>query len=541
MKRIISLLFSVISVIFIMCRKDDSSKSEQNLPKINNVEWTVMSNPTDPMLVMAKSENSQIELYGDRDDAGIPSKLKEIVIKSSTDTISLGVDDLDRPTFYESKNKFQLRYSWKDETHADIFYTSQIHKTVIKVPFVLSDKSKRNLTNSNSAKVEKKAAKTTNNIIVDVTECGKPITSDIGTVHVDVKTFPGEEIITTIRATFENGKYVAKLPQETTKKVFPSPTVCRQIKTLIGDACKFVNLPAFKESILFVCTNFIYFVPQSAPVCAVLVPTAAAAAIFCKVFNDRFVDRFICNATYQYSIYGSGISLQPRILYNSNSIYGSSKSDLIGGPQTFNLTLDIPGGSNTIIPTSTCGSYTWSITGETYSNSGKYLHISNPGDCADTTTLDLTIKNEIYTITQTACDSYTWSTGTGATYTESGLYDFVTTGQEGCTVTTTLDLTINKNCDNDSVLLHFETVSSFDNNPFSVVKIIGGPSFNVGPTAQVHEFKMLPGTYEIEMTMGTDRTYFLVSIEKANCYPCFLFFTQLVFPETSFKGTFTVY
>jgi hypothetical protein len=46
-------------------------------------------------------------------------------------------------------------------------------------------------------------------------------------------------------------------------------------------------------------------------------------------------------------------------------------------------------------------------------------------------------------VTQTACNSYTWTNGNGATYTTSGTYIYSYTGSGGCPVTDTLHLTIN--------------------------------------------------------------------------------------------------
>jgi VCBS repeat-containing protein len=44
----------------------------------------------------------------------------------------------------------------------------------------------------------------------------------------------------------------------------------------------------------------------------------------------------------------------------------------------------------------------------------------------------------------TACNAYTWTNGTGQTYTSSGTYYSTTTGSTGCPQTTELNLTINK-------------------------------------------------------------------------------------------------
>src|SRR5438046_283877 len=91
-------------------------------------------------------------------------------------------------------------------------------------------------------------------------------------------------------------------------------------------------------------------------------------------------------------------------------------------------------------------SYTWTAgTGLTYTTSSNYDYITtNAQGCKDTVTLQLTINNGTHTFSpQTACISYTWTAGTGLTYTTGGNYDYITTNAQGCKDTVTLQLTIN--------------------------------------------------------------------------------------------------
>src|SRR5919199_4189170 len=91
---------------------------------------------------------------------------------------------------------------------------------------------------------------------------------------------------------------------------------------------------------------------------------------------------------------------------------------------------------------SACNTYTWSTgDGKTYTTSGNYDYITQGANgCADTVTLKLTINQGTHTTeTQAACGSYTWSKD-GKTYTASGNYDYITHGANGCTETVTLKL-----------------------------------------------------------------------------------------------------
>jgi len=80
-----------------------------------------------------------------------------------------------------------------------------------------------------------------------------------------------------------------------------------------------------------------------------------------------------------------------------------------------------------------CGSYTWAVNGQTYTESGLYAVT----DGCLTQQLDLTVTpSTTETSQQSACGSYTWAVN-GQNYTESGLYAVT----DGC-LTQQLDLTI---------------------------------------------------------------------------------------------------
>ncbi|MBL7771457.1 MAG: fibronectin type III domain-containing protein [Chitinophagaceae bacterium] len=108
--------------------------------------------------------------------------------------------------------------------------------------------------------------------------------------------------------------------------------------------------------------------------------------------------------------------------------------------EILNLTIN-PVSSNTTNHTA-CDSYTWPVNGTTYTQSGTYTSVSG---CV-TSILNLTINNSTTgTTTATACDTYTWSgpLGNGNTYTSSTSVTNVTTNAAGCPHTETLNLTIN--------------------------------------------------------------------------------------------------
>jgi hypothetical protein len=130
--------------------------------------------------------------------------------------------------------------------------------------------------------------------------------------------------------------------------------------------------------------------------------------------------------------------------YTTSGTYTHVGTNAAGCPLTTTLNLTINNSTTATVTQTTCDSYTWPLSGTTYTTSGTYTHVgTNAAGCPLTTTLNLTINNATTaSVTQTACDSYTWPLS-GTTYTTSGTYTHVGTNAAGCDFTTTLNLTIN--------------------------------------------------------------------------------------------------
>ncbi|MBL7953751.1 MAG: HYR domain-containing protein, partial [Flavobacteriales bacterium] len=120
---------------------------------------------------------------------------------------------------------------------------------------------------------------------------------------------------------------------------------------------------------------------------------------------------------------------------------------------TETLVLTIVSSTNNTTTVSACDTYTWNISGLTYTESGTYTSVSGCG----TQTLVLTITpSTTNTTTISACDTYTWSVN-GAIYTQSGTY----TDVDDCH-TETLVLTITPSTNNTT------TISACDTYTWSV-------------------------------------------------------------------------
>jgi len=130
--------------------------------------------------------------------------------------------------------------------------------------------------------------------------------------------------------------------------------------------------------------------------------------------------------------------------YTQSGTYTATSTNAAGCPHTETLNLTINASTSNSSSATACDSYTWSVDGNTYTASGVYTATStNTDGCPHTETLNLTINNSTSNSTSaTACDSYTWSVN-GMTYTASGTYTATSTNAAGCPHTETLNLTVN--------------------------------------------------------------------------------------------------
>jgi len=131
---------------------------------------------------------------------------------------------------------------------------------------------------------------------------------------------------------------------------------------------------------------------------------------------------------------------------------------------------------------SACDSYTWSVTGQTYTTSGTYTGTTTNGSgCTVNQTLNLTINNSSTSEeTAVACDSYTWH---GTTYTTSGDKTYTSTNASGCPSVTTLHLTINNSSTSeetqvacDSYTWHGTTYTTSGDKTYTSTNASGCPN-----------------------------------------------------------------
>ena len=104
------------------------------------------------------------------------------------------------------------------------------------------------------------------------------------------------------------------------------------------------------------------------------------------------------------------------------------------------------GGSTSLTVSATGGTAPYTGTGSFTASAGAYSYtVTDANGCSSTTTGTVSQPDQLTNATTISeCNSYIWSV-TGETYTESGTYTGTSTNVDGCTVNETLNLTINTN------------------------------------------------------------------------------------------------
>ena len=131
--------------------------------------------------------------------------------------------------------------------------------------------------------------------------------------------------------------------------------------------------------------------------------------------------------------------------YNSSGTYYATTTNTLGCDSIVKLILTVSNVNNPTSVASSCDSYFWNVTGQTYTSTGSYVaNLLNGVGCPYTHTLNLTIKNSSSsTQTQSSCGTYIWPVN-NQSYTSSGQYQHTIQNAAGCDSAITLDLTINE-------------------------------------------------------------------------------------------------
>jgi len=165
-------------------------------------------------------------------------------------------------------------------------------------------------------------------------------------------------------------------------------------------------------------------------------------------------------------------------------------------------TISCFGGTTTVTVSATGGTAPYTGTGSFTVSAGAYSYtVTDANGCSSTTTGSVSQPAQLTnSATDSGCDSYTWSV-TGQTYTEGGTYTGTTTNGSGCTVNETLNLTINQ-----SSVYYADTDGDGYGNASSSTNACSQPSGYVANSTDCNDSSAIsyPGATEVANGIDDD-------------------------------------
>jgi len=185
--------------------------------------------------------------------------------------------------------------------------------------------------------------------------------------------------------------------------------------------------------------------------------------------------------------------------YTSSGTYTTTLTNAANCDSVVTLNLTINSSSAGSQTETACDSYTWPANSQTYTSTGIYLDtLSNVNGCDSIATLDLTINYSDSTeIIETACGSYTWAVDSNV-YTQSGIYTSTLNTANGCDSIVWLDLTIN-NVDTSLLVSGSSITATATEATFQWLDCINNYSTISGETDSVF-IAAANGEYAVEIT-----------------------------------------
>ena len=165
-------------------------------------------------------------------------------------------------------------------------------------------------------------------------------------------------------------------------------------------------------------------------------------------------------------------------------------------------TISCFGGTTTVTVSAIGGTAPYTGTGSFTVSTGAYSYtVTDANGCSSTTTGSVSQPDQLTnSATDSGCDSYTWSV-TGQTYTEGGTYTGTTTNGSGCTVNETLNLTINQ-----SSVYYADTDGDGYGNASSSTNACSQPSGYVANSTDCNDSSAIsyPGATEVANGIDDD-------------------------------------
>lgn len=360
-KLIIICSFLMMSLFIISCKKE--KKEVQN----TNEQITIMTNKSDPMFLKGNTATGKkIELYGDRNSEGIPSKLTHIYIRESDEkALKYIFDDNMRVVKMIDHDGAEININWLSGTTATATIITADGKNELStfVDFKASPNkpAKRNISTvgrkgnlklklepTERLTIPEGARHADQTVKVFVEQCGEPA---IGTVDVIAKDMSNHYLGTFPAKYVSEGVYETTIPNHLAPQI-NQQEVCKAINEMLGSFCE-ISSPELHIPTDVLCTQISIAIASSVaglPVAtlfeSICVSLNHGLELFCTFKGNTFAEKLnTCDVLFEYRNY-EDVYLSGRVHAIPYNVMGTPVKMPAAGPYS-NLNVNL--GNNTII------------------------------------------------------------------------------------------------------------------------------------------------------------------------------------------------
>ena len=201
----------------------------------DSTEFTLFTNPTDPLLLREETPNGEvIDFFGDRDAEGLPTSLYGFRVESANgDVARYSLDDQGRPVLIEAPNGVTFRIAWQSNTHILITTVFEDGASEVTVPVDLPPQGSNSIAQGALTQILVPDQFATS---IQVRQCGTP--TDNAFVVIQIAGMTGPPIQA---KPVGGGFYLARIPSPPPNVGPPLVKLCKATQTVIDKACQVIQ------------------------------------------------------------------------------------------------------------------------------------------------------------------------------------------------------------------------------------------------------------------------------------------------------------
>lgn len=267
----------------------------------NSPGFTLFTNPTDPLLLRARTPDGKlIEYFGLRDAEGLTTSINSIKVKFADDRLAnLTFDAEGRLTQFAAPNGLIINFLWVSATRALVTAIAPSGARV-NVPFEMPATATRAIFESLTSQLSEPQNSVTSSVpfTVNITRCGgRPVngaTVELLAYPINSVTGLGDPLVVNATSSGSGGVYTAVLPSPAPSAGAAFQTQCQSVSQAIGEVCNIFG--AIPADVLQQLTASLVAAAVAIPgfggiILAAVATLIEAVDLACNLKADRVIER----------------------------------------------------------------------------------------------------------------------------------------------------------------------------------------------------------------------------------------------------------